>query len=146
MIVLDTNVLSELMRRQPSGTVIAWLDEQTEPLWTTSVTLHEICYGMERLKDERRRDSIRRTFAEAFAALIEPRVLVFDEPSARHAGVISARRERAGMPISLADCQIASIVHCNSAILATRDVRDFAHLDLRIVNPWQAEQPGAAPG
>jgi len=58
--------------------------------------------------------------------------------------VISARREHAGIPVSIADCQIASIVHCNSAVLATRDVRDFADLDLRIVNPWQVEQPGAA--
>ena len=137
MIVLDTNVLSEVMRRRPDEAVVAWLDDQTEPLWTTSITVLEICYGIERLKDERRRAEIRKAFSDAFAALVEPRVLAFDESSARQAAMIFARREYSGRPISLADCQIASIVQCNSALLATRDMHDFDGLELQLVNPWQ---------
>ena len=140
MIVLDTNVLSELMRRRPSEAVIAWLDSLAEPLWTTSITVFEICYGIDGLEDGIRRTSIHKAFANAFVSLIEPRVLAFDEISGRHAGAISARRERAGIPISVADCQIAAIVECNSAVLATRDVRDFADLELRIVDPWNAHE------
>jgi predicted nucleic acid-binding protein len=143
VIVLDTNVLSELMRRQPAAAVINWLDSQTEPLWTTAVTVHEIVYGIERLKDEHRQSALRAAFARALAELVEPRVLAFDDEAARAAGVISARREREGRAMHIADSQIAGIVQCHAATLVTRDLGDFADLDFHATDPWQT--PGAAP-
>ena len=136
MIILDTNVLSELMRRQPAASVVAWLDRQNDPLWTTCITVQEIEYGIERLGDETRRIALRAAFDRALAEAIESRVLSFDEDAARMAGAISAVRERRGLPIHIADSQIAAIVRCNSATLVTRDVRDFVGLDLDLVNPW----------
>ncbi len=139
MIVLDTNVVSELMRRQPAAAVVAWLDRQSDPLWVTSVTIYEIEYGIERLRDETRRVLLRAAFERALIELVEPRVLAFDREAARLAGAISAQRERNGLPIHIADSQIAAIVRCNSATLVTRDVGDFAGLDLDVINPWEAK-------
>jgi predicted nucleic acid-binding protein len=144
MIVLDTNVLSELMRRQPATAVVAWLDRQSEPPWITSITVQEIEYGIERLRDENRRAALRAAFDRALAEVIEPRILVFDEETARAAGRISARRERDGQPIHIADSQIAAIARCSSATLVTRDPRDFAGLDLDLINPWEASAVHAA--
>ncbi|HEY3778158.1 MAG TPA: type II toxin-antitoxin system VapC family toxin [Rhizomicrobium sp.] len=141
MIVLDTNVLSELMRQHPANAVMNWLDAQTDPLWITSVTVHEIEYGIQRLRDEQRKNALRIAFDRALAEVIAPRVLVFDEEAARRAGAISAGRERDGQPIHIADSQIAAIVLCNSATLVTRDVRDFAGLGLELVNPREAVLP-----
>jgi toxin FitB len=138
MIVLDTNVISELMRRYPAQAVVTWLDRQSDSPWITVVTVQEVEYGIERLKDESRRAVLRAAFERALTELIEPRVMAFDLEAARLAGSISARRERDGRPIHIADSQIAAIVQCNSATLATRDLRDFAGLDLDLVNPWQA--------
>ena len=140
MIILDTNVLSELMRRAPAAPVLAWLDRQSDPLWIASITVHEIEYGIERLGDVSRRTAIRGAFDRALAEVVQPRVLVFDEEAARIAGSISAQRERDGRPIQIADSQIAAIACCNSATLVTRDVRDFAGLDLGLIDPWE---PGA---
>jgi toxin FitB len=137
MIVLDTNVISELMRRNPSADVVAWLDAQTDPLWITSITMHEIEYGIERLGDESRKSALRAAFERAFAEVVSPRVLAFDEEAARVAGAISAQRERDGRPIHIADSQIAAIARCNSATLVTRDLRDFSGLDLDLINPWK---------
>jgi predicted nucleic acid-binding protein len=137
MIVLDTNVLSELIRRQPAAAVVSWLDKQNDYLWTTCITVQEIEFGIERLKDESRRIVLRAAFDRALAEAIEPRVLSFDEEAARVAGAISAQREHNGLPIHIADSQIAAIVRCNSATLVTRDVRDFVNLNLDLVNPWE---------
>lgn len=138
MIVLDTNVLSELMRRQPSVAVVSWLDRQSDPLWITCITVHEIEFGIARLRDEMRRNVLREAFNRALAEVVDPRVLLFDSEAAREAGAISALRERVGRPIHIADSQIAGIVRCNSATLATRDLGDFEGLDLDLINPWDA--------
>jgi toxin FitB len=136
MIVLDTNVLSELMRRVPSASVVRWLDDQTQPIWTTAVTLHEIVFGIEKLKDRAQREMFRRALSKAEADVIASRVLALDAAAWRCAGEISAARQREGRPIGTVDAQIAGIVRANSAILATRDTEDFAGLALQIVNPW----------
>jgi hypothetical protein len=143
MIVLDTNVLSELMRRHPAAEVIIWLDAQTDPLWITSITVHEIEYGIERLKDEHRRAVLRGSFDLGLNEVIASRVLVFDEEAAQRAGAISALREREGRPIHIADSQIAAIVQCNSATLVTRDLLEFAGLNIDLINPWMATSPPA---
>jgi hypothetical protein len=139
MIVLDTNVVSEMMRRHPAAAVLAWLDKQGDPLWITSVTVQEIEYGIERLRETSRKAMLRAAFDRALVEIIAPRVLAFDEEAARMAGAISALRERDGRPIHIADSQIAAMVRCNSATLVTRDVQDFAGLNLDLINPWGAE-------
>jgi predicted nucleic acid-binding protein len=138
MIVLDTNVLSEPMRPSPERRVLAWLNANAGALWTSSVTVQEVVYGIWRLKEEPRRELLRRKFEEAFLTMIGSRVLVLDVGAGRLAGLLSAQRANEGRPISLADAQIAAIAQSNNATLATRDVDDFAGLGLPLVNPWEA--------
>lgn len=138
MIVLDTNVLSEPMRPHPEPRVLAWLNANAGALWTSSVTMQEVLHGVWRLRDEARRDVLRRKFEEAFVALIGGRVLNLDETAGRLAGLLSSQRANSGRPISFPDAQIAAISRSNNATLATRDVADFAGLGLALVNPWEA--------
>jgi predicted nucleic acid-binding protein len=138
MIVLDTNVISEMMKLRPNAAAMAWMDAQFEDFWTSAVTLQEIVYGIARVRDATYRDNLQRSFDKAFPRVIADRILPLDEVAARSAGLIMAHREHAGAPINAADAQIAAIVQANSATLATRDVKDFAGLGLSIVNPWEA--------
>jgi len=139
MIVLDTTVLSELMRLQPAPEVLAWLDRQpAEDLFVTAMAVAEILYGIERLPPGQRREELGaaagRILADAFAG----RVLAFDERAAvAYAAVVSAR-EQAGRPIGMADAQIAAICRAHDVALATRNTADFALLDISLINPWQA--------
>ncbi len=138
MIILDTNVLSELMKSQPDLAVVEWLDAQPEPeLFTTSITEAEIFLGIELLSRGKRRDGLLAAAEKLFTADFEGRVLGFESESARAFAGISAHRWRLGKPISQADAQIAAIAQVRRARLATRDVRDFADCDLALVNPWQ---------
>ncbi|MBV9992611.1 MAG: type II toxin-antitoxin system VapC family toxin [Alphaproteobacteria bacterium] len=138
MIVLDTNVISEMMKPRPNAVAIAWIDAQQEDFWTSAVTLQEIVYGISRVKDAVYRDGLQRSFDKAFPRVIADRILPLDDTAARSAGLIMARRQLAGAQISVPDAQIAAIVQANSATLATRDVSDFAGLGLSLVNPWEA--------
>lgn len=138
MIVLDTNVISELMRPRPNPRVLGWVDAQTQNLWTTAVTLQELVYGITRVKEVSHREALQRAFDNAFPLVIGSRVLSLDQAAGRSAGLIITQRENDGIPISIADAQIAGIVRVNSGTLATRDVDDFASLRLTIVSPWEA--------
>jgi predicted nucleic acid-binding protein len=139
MIVLDTNVLSELMRRRPASVVVDWLDgQQVEGLAITATTAAELLYGVARL-----RRSVRKTeLAEAVAALVHEdfadRVLPFDTASAEHYAELVAERERHGRPVSTADGQIAAICRRHGAQLATRNIRDFDATGVDVIDPWQA--------
>ena len=137
MIVLDTNVVSELMRAKPAPVVIAWLQENSGPgLHTTAVTVAEIRYGVARLPEGQRRDSLHQAATEIFAAF--PRqVLPFDLAAAGSYADVVASRERQGNPISGFDAQIAAICRTQSAILATRNTKDFTDTGIVVVNPWQ---------
>jgi predicted nucleic acid-binding protein len=137
MIVLDTNVVSELMRPQSELRVIGWVDEQpTSTVHVTAVTTAELRYAVARLADGHRKteltDRIERTFAEDFTG----RVLAFDDRAAVHYADIVTDRERRGLPISMADAQIAAICRNHGARLATRNTRDFAHTGIEVLNPW----------
>ena len=137
MIVLDTNVLSELMRPAPSPQVLAWLDAQTpDTLWLTSVSVAELLFGIARLPDGARKQA----FAQAALGMLEEdfanRVLGFDLEAASIFANLAAASERAGRPMGLADGQIAAICLAHNASLATRNVRDFSQLGLQLVNPW----------
>ncbi len=138
MIVLDTNVLSELIRHSPDPGVLVWLDSfPGSEVVTTAVTAAELWYGTARLPPGRRRD----TLAAAVRALLDEdlrdRVESFDLVAASHYANLVSHRERLGRPISVADAQIAAICRRLRAPLATRNVADFEHTGVQLVNPWR---------
>ena len=138
MIVLDTNVASELMQPAPEPLVRDWVrSRRVDELYTTAITVAEILYGIERLPAGRRRDLLAGIADELFATF-EDHVLGFDARAARHYAVIVARRERLGRPIDGFDAQIASICHVHGAALATRNVKDFRDAGLDVIDPWHA--------
>jgi toxin FitB len=137
VILLDTNVLSALMRARPDPAVVTWLDGQApESVWTTAVSVFEIRFGIELLPPSRRR----RGLAEAFDAMLRDdlagRVAAFDSAAAEEAAGLAARRQRRGRPVDLRDTQIAGIALARRAALATRNARHFDGLDVNVVNPW----------
>lgn len=136
MIVLDTNVVSELMRATPASSVVAWVhDQPAAQMYTTSVTLAEITYGIARLPAGRRRDLLRATADDVFSAFTD-RVLAFDAAAANHYADIVVEREHYGSPISGFDAQIAAVCRAHQASLATRNTADFDRLGLDLVDPW----------
>lgn len=139
MIVLDSHVVSELMRERPSSTVVQWARSQVaDEVCTTSVTVAEVRFGIERLPNGRRKDLLRSTADEIFTQLTDV-VWPFDTKAAERYADIVARRERAGRPIDGFDAQIAAICHTRRADLATRDVSGFADTGIRVIDPWQFE-------
>jgi predicted nucleic acid-binding protein len=137
LIVLDTNVVSALMRREPDPIVVAWLDSQpAESIWTTSITVFEIRLGLEILVTGRRRRQLEEAFATALEEDFENRVLPFDQAAADFAGRIAAERRRAGRTVEIRDVQIAGIVAARKATLATGNLRHFEGCGLALVNPW----------
>jgi len=144
VIVLDTNVLSELARRTPAPEVIDWLDRQPpESVWTTSISVFEIDSGLALMPAGQRRDMIRVLIARMIDEHLEGRVLPFDRPAAEAAAQLHAARQQAGRPVDFRDTQIAGIVLARKATLATRNARHFEDLGARVVNPWLAEQRGS---
>lgn len=140
MIVLDTNVLSELLRPAPEPRVLTWLAEQPRAsLFTTAVTQGEILYGIRLLPDGQRRrklaDAALAIFNEDFAG----RVLSFDGDAADAYAEIGASRRAAGRAISQFDAMIAAMTRSRGACLATRNVKDFKDCGIDVVNPWAAE-------
>lgn len=138
MILLDTNVLSALMQREPDQAVVAWLDEQpSESVWTTSITSFEVRMGLELLADGRRRKLLEQEFDRLLDEDLEGRVQVFDRAAADAAGTIAAERQRAGRTVEIRDVQIAGITSARKATLATRNIRHFEGLGIHLVDPWQ---------
>jgi predicted nucleic acid-binding protein len=137
MIVLDTNVLSELMRAQAEPAVVDWLDRQEQDsLAVTAVTVAELLYGIARLPEGRRKTRLRDAALQMLDEEFVGRVLAFDEDAAVHYAAIVSQRERAGRPISMADAQIAAICRHHAAALATRNTKDFDSVDIILANPW----------
>jgi hypothetical protein len=135
VIVLDTNVLSPLMRPEPDGVVRVWLDGQrAEDVRTTAITVFELLTGIEMLPAGQKRRSLERSFA-AMMAEFEHRTLPFDAAAAAAAAPLVGRRRREGRPVEFRDTQIAGIVLANKARLATFNLRHFADLDIELVDP-----------
>jgi predicted nucleic acid-binding protein len=138
VILLDTNVISEMMRASPDARVVAWLDAQPAAgLFTTTLSQAEILYDLELLPAGRRRD----LFAAALPIFEEDlagRVLPFDTEAALIYPSIAAARRQSGHPISQIDAQIAAIVRSRGARLATRNVRDFEGCGIDLIDPWSA--------
>lgn len=139
MILLDTNVLSALMQGDPDPAIMEWLDSlPAESVWTSTVTVFEVRFGLELLAAGRRRRRLEEAFAKALEDDFEGRVLPFDQPAANSAALIAAKRRRAGRPVEIRDVQIAGIAAARKATLATRNVRHFEGLGVPIVDPWAA--------
>jgi toxin FitB len=137
MIVLDTNVISELMRPTPDARVMAWMAQQPMAgLFTTTVTQAEIFYGLALLPQGRRRDDLVVAAQQMFDVDLAGRVLSFDIDAAMIYAEIAAGRRRIGKPISQIDAQIAAVARSRGAQLATRNVPDFVDCGIVVVNPW----------
>jgi toxin FitB len=140
MIILDTNVLSALMRTAPEVSVVAWLDDQAaESVWITSITLFEVRFGLALLPTGRRRQTLEAAFARLLEEDLENRVLDFDCAAATAAASIAAE-QKAGRPVDMRDTQIAGIALARRATLATRNVQHFGDLKVPIVDPWGARE------
>ena len=136
MIVLDTNVVSELMRPEPAGGVASWIrDRDRRELRTTSITLAEISYGLARLPDGRRKHALLAAASAVFRAFAD-QVLPVDATAARHYAAIALGRERSGRPISGFDALIAAVCRSHGAALATRNLTDFTDTGIALVSPW----------
>ena len=137
MIVIDTNVVSELMRPAPATAVADWVRaRRPTELYTTAITLAEIRYGIERLPEGHRKNLLKATADEVFAAY-EDQVLPFDASAAAEYAVIVTTRAAVGLPIDGFDAQIAAICRTHGAALATRNLTDFTNTGIDVIDPWQ---------
>jgi predicted nucleic acid-binding protein len=137
LILLDTNVVSETMRRVPDPRVVAWLDAQAaETLYLSTVSLAELLLGIALLPDGRRKTELGLMFEARTSALFGDRVLPFDAPAARSYALIASRARTAGRPLSAADAQIAAVAAVHGYSVATRDFSPFAIAGVPIINPW----------
>jgi toxin FitB len=137
VIVVDTNVVSELMRPSPSARVRDWVNAQApDELCTTAITVAEIRCGLERLPRGRRKDSLLAAVTEVFAEFSEF-IQPFDADAAVWYATIVARRDRLGLPIDGFDAQIAAICRTRGAALATRNAKDFRETGIDVIDPWQ---------
>lgn len=137
MIVVDTNVLSELTRPHPEPRVVTWLRKNTALLALPTVAIGELRYGVMRLPDGRRRSSLEAAL-DALVAQFAANLISYDVLAANACGEILAVAEAAGRPMSLADAQIAACARVARASLATRNVNDFATTRLNLINPWSS--------
>src|SRR5258708_4828739 len=142
MIVLDTNVISELMATEPDERVVEWTaDKAPTSLFTTSVTEAEILFGIRLLPKGKRRDLIEAAAGGPFDRLFHGRVLPFGRDAASAYARILADRRRRGSPMSTLDAQIAGIARAMNAELATRNTTDFAGCGIDLVDPWKEPTP-----
>ncbi len=137
MILLDTNVLSELMRPKPADAVHRWVAERpASSLFTSTVTQAEILYGLALLPAGRRRDDLAAAVGRIFEIDFAGRLLPFDADAAVAYARIVAGRRAAGRPISHMDAQVASIAVSREASIATRNTQDFEGCGVTVLNPW----------
>lgn len=138
MIVLDTNVLSELMKPAPAESVVRWMAAQpATSLYTTSITQAEIFHGIMLLPSGRRRNAFEAAAEAMFNEDFTGRILPFGSDAARPYARIAAERRRAGRPISHFDAQIAAIARSTGAAIATRNVADYDGSGVKVINPWE---------
>lgn len=145
MIIFDTNVLSESMRAEPDSAVMGWLGSLPPlEIWTTTITVAEIRFGLSCMPDGRRRDDLGDRFDVLQRRSFPDRILSFDLPAAERYGRLMARRRALGRPMSPLDGQIAAIASVHDAIVATRNVQDFEACGLSLINPWKTADGAGA--
>ena len=139
MILLDTNVISALTRSEGDAALTDWLNLQAEhDIWTTSVNVFEIEFGISILPPGRRRTALRLAWDDVLRDELAGRVVPFDDRAARSAAHLAARRQTSGRTVDIRDTQIAGIALAHRATVATRNIRHFQDLDTPVINPWNA--------
>lgn len=139
MTVLDTNVVSELMRRDADAKIVDWLDHQpAQSVWITAITVFEVLFGLELIEPGRRRTRLQEAFSRAVEEEFEGRVLPFDSEAAAEAASRAAQLRTTGKSVDFRDLEIAGIVAARHATLATRNTRHFNGLGVDLINPWTA--------
>jgi len=140
MIILDTNVVSEMIRPTPSEQVLQWISSQPALLlYTTAITQAEMLYGMEILTKGKKKKALEAALTGMFAEDFRNRVLAFDPDCAKHFAEIASTRKDQGRPIAQFDAQIAAIAKNRKAMLATRNMADFADCGIKLVDPWNSK-------
>jgi toxin FitB len=141
MIIVDTNIISELMRLEPAAAVVDWFNSANpDMLWTSSVVTMEVRFGLEAMPAGKRRSALTNAFEEMLELMFAERILDFDETASRTTASLMARRKQAGITIDLRDSMIAGTVLSRRAVLATRNVRHFTDVAIQIVNPFEKIQ------
>jgi predicted nucleic acid-binding protein len=139
MIILDTNVVSEPSQPRPFSAVMEWLAAQDgAELFTTTATEAELNYALALVPAGRRREELANALSRFLVVELEERILPFDRAAAREFGIIAAARRKAGLEIKVFDSQIAAIAKVHGAAVATRDVADFEHSGVELINPWNS--------
>lgn len=139
MIIIDTNVISELLRPVPEPQVEQWLSQQDgRTVYLTAISEAELRHGLAIMPAGKRRAALTDAVDSILREVLAGRILPFDSDAAQSYAVIAAARRSAGRPIAQADCQIAAIAHSRSAIVATRNTPDFEGCDIDLINPWNA--------
>ena len=137
IVLVDTNVVSELIRKAPDPAVEAWAADHTlEDLFFSAIGEAELRYGAAILPTGRRRETLVSDIERMLRDAFEDRVLPFDSAAARAYADIAAMRRFSGRPVPPADCQIAAIARSRDMAVATRNVRDFDDMNIEIVDPW----------
>ena len=137
MLILDTNIISELMKDEPDPVVLAWLDNQrADTLFVTAVTEAEVLTGIAILPEGARKRGLAAAAERAFGVFFAGRILAFDSDAAQFYAQIATARKAAGRPISQVDCQIAAIARSRTMSVVTRDMGGFTGCGVDVVNPW----------
>ena len=139
MIILDTNVISALMRHPADKKVVAWLDRQPRSsIWTTSITLLELYYGLQIMAAGRKRSALIQRLETLVMEKLDRRIAAFEISAAAQAADLMAARKKAGRPVELRDTMIAGIALASNATLATRNKMHFDDLPVSVIDPWTA--------
>ena len=137
MFILDTNVISEILRPEPNGSVVTWFESQPrDQLFTTAITQAEILYGIALMPKGSRREKLSEVAQLIFDEDLEGRILVFGTDAAVHYAELVAARKFSGRPISQLDAMIVSIARLHGASIATRNTPDFDSCGVEVINPW----------
>ncbi|NTZ06059.1 type II toxin-antitoxin system VapC family toxin [Burkholderia metallica] len=137
MILVDTNVISEPLRREPNAAVIEWLDAQNvETLFLAAISLAEMRFGVAALPEGRRRDWLEQSIEQRVVPLFRGRILPFDDAASKAYASLRAKARGTGNPMASADGFIAATAAANGLIVATRDVAPFEAAGLRVIDPW----------
>jgi len=140
VILLDTNIVSELMRATPDPFVLGWIDRQrAEELWTTSISIYELQFGIEILPEGRRRQKLHDELIGMVRDDLQGRIAPFDRAAAAESARLAAWRRKTGRSIDLHDGHIAGIALACRATIATRNIRDFQDLAIPVIDPFQPQ-------
>jgi predicted nucleic acid-binding protein len=137
MILIDTNIISEMMKPAPEPKVITWIDQQdVMHLFISTVTIAELAYGINVLPEGNRRNFLEKAFNGVVREAFEYRIFTFDEVAAHQYGALMSKRKIIGRPMSMADGQIAAIARAHNCTVATRNINDFADSGVDLINPF----------